>query len=111
MPYHVTVLYPKNPSSTFDMDYYLSSHMPLVLNTWKDEGLIGYTVKEFEKGPDGSDPKMMVQCDLNFGSKADLEKAMQNPGVKAIFDDVPKFTNESPLFLPAANKGEGGSKI
>ena len=30
MPVAITVLYPKAPDATFNLDYYLSTHMPLV---------------------------------------------------------------------------------
>lgn len=30
MPVAITVLYPQTSDSTFDLDYYLSSHMPFV---------------------------------------------------------------------------------
>lgn len=31
MPVAITVLYPKTSDSSFNLDYYLSSHMPFVL--------------------------------------------------------------------------------
>ena len=37
----VTVMYPENEGATFDMDYYLSTHMKLVGDKWGGMGLKG----------------------------------------------------------------------
>ncbi len=37
----VMVMYPENEGATFDMDYYLSTHMKLVGDKWGDMGLKG----------------------------------------------------------------------
>jgi len=93
-----TVTYPNEPDATFDMKYYLSTHMPLVMDTWKSSGLQKYEVVQFQKGPDGSDPAFSVQCTLTFGSSDQIEKALGLPDTKKVFDDVNNFSNKGPKF-------------
>jgi hypothetical protein len=35
----VTALYPNEPGSSFDYDYYLNKHVPLVRERWRPMGL------------------------------------------------------------------------
>lgn len=56
MTYSASVLYPKTASSTFDMSYYLQTHMPLVQKCWGSMGLKDWQIVEFAPGPDGSQP-------------------------------------------------------
>lgn len=44
MATHVSVLYPR--SAKFNMEYYLSTHMPLVQKSWASYGLKKYTVTQ-----------------------------------------------------------------
>ena len=41
MPASITVLYPNVDDATFDMNYYTSSHMPMVQSEFKDYGFKG----------------------------------------------------------------------
>jgi uncharacterized protein (TIGR02118 family) len=104
MGYYLTILYYKNPSSKFDTDYYLKSHMPFAYSTWKDNGCTGYICKQMEAGPDGSEPKFLFTCDMFFNSREGLDKSM---GVQKVIDDISNFTNESPIFLISNEIGSG----
>lgn len=41
---HVSVLYPRD--ATFNMEYYLATHMPLVKKSWTRYGLKKYIVTQ-----------------------------------------------------------------
>ncbi len=86
-------------ATKFDMDYYLKSHMPLVMDTWGKHGLQKWSVIKLGPGPDGSKPQFAVQALMTFKDEEALKSAMGDAGTKAVFDDVPKFTNKSPIFL------------
>jgi uncharacterized protein (TIGR02118 family) len=104
MGYYLTILYYKNPSSKFDTDYYTKSHMPFAYNAWKDNGCTGYVAKQMEPGPDGSEPKFIITCDMFFNSREGLVKSM---GVQKVMEDIPNFTNETPIFLISSGIGSG----
>ncbi|KAF1973495.1 hypothetical protein BU23DRAFT_414053, partial [Bimuria novae-zelandiae CBS 107.79] len=44
------VLYPRKENANFDMDYYLSKHMPFCERTWKPYGPVSWRVAKL--GPE-----------------------------------------------------------
>ncbi|MCJ1455298.1 hypothetical protein MMC28_005652 [Mycoblastus sanguinarius] len=73
----VILLYPKQSDSTFDMAYYLASHMPLVQERWSSLGLHDWTVLHFEV----DDAPYRVQTSLEFDTMAGFEKASKDTNV------------------------------
>ena len=99
MSFNASVLYANDEDTKFDLDYYLSTHMPLVQKTWSSHGLEKWQVVKFDDGPDGSKPQYLIQALLTFSSAEALGKAMADEGTKAVFGDIPNFTNKQPVFL------------
>lgn len=85
----VTVMYP--PGETFDVDYYLKTHMPLVKDRWGPLGLKSAQAIKGVVKADGSAPDYQMIALLTFGSMDDFKAAGKAHG-KEIFDDIPKFT-------------------
>lgn len=97
-----TVLYPNEADATFNMDYYLSTHMPLVGKHFGSHGMQSWSVIEFAPGPDGAKPLYSVQATLVFEKAEQVGKAIEAEG-KVIFGDVPNFSNKQPVvsdFVP-----------
>ncbi len=44
MPAVVSILYPREADATFDFDYYMNTHMPLVSKLWTKHGMTGWHV-------------------------------------------------------------------
>ncbi|KAF2104777.1 hypothetical protein NA57DRAFT_70983 [Rhizodiscina lignyota] len=100
MVYHVSVIYPKDSDSTFDMDYYLKTHMPLVAKSWGQYGFQQYQVIQYNPNPvDSSEPVFSVKCDLTFKDAASYKKALESPEAGDVFGDVPKFSNKGPHLV------------
>ena len=99
MGIEAVVLYPNEEDATFNMDYYLSTHMPLVSEHWQKHGLKGWRVVQFQTGPDGNKPPYSVQATLLFDGPEDLQKALGSAEAATVFGDVPNFSNKSPVFL------------
>ncbi len=78
----VSVMYPKSEGSTFDMDYYKSTHMDIVNRTMKPART------EIDSGVDG--PYMAVGH-LFFDSMDAMGAGMADAG--DALADVPNFTN------------------
>jgi len=93
-----TVLYPNESDATFNMEYYLSHHMPLVGEKFGPHGLKSWSVAEFNPGPDGSKPLYSVQATLIFEKAEQVGAAVEAEG-PAVFGDVPNFSNKQPVFL------------
>jgi len=88
----VTVLYPKGVK--FNMDYYIKSHMPMVMKNWGPLGLQSWKVLSF-----GDGMPYAVQATLEFGSKEDFEKAGASPEAKEVMGDVPNFSDKEPVLM------------
>ena len=99
MSFESTVLYPAEGDATFDMDYYCKTHMPLVSEKWKQYGLKGWRVVEFQSGPDGTKPHFSVQATLLWENEDALKKAMSSSEASAVFGDVPNFSNKGPTLI------------
>ncbi|KAG9943612.1 hypothetical protein KCU85_g8524, partial [Aureobasidium melanogenum] len=87
-----SVIYPKG--TKFNMDYYLSTHMPLVYKNWSQFGLKGWSVVQF---PDDSD--YCVQAILEWESEDSSKKALTSDTVSTVMDDVKNFADKAPTFL------------
>jgi uncharacterized protein (TIGR02118 family) len=102
MPVQITFLYPNAPDASFDMDYYLSTHMPMVAEQFGPYNFKGYSVSKI-KGIPKPDKTMdpspySVQAVLNFDAVQDFQAALSAVGEK-IMSDVPNYSNQSPILL------------
>ena len=103
MPAKVIVLYPTTPvGATFNLDYYLKTHMPLVLATWKDFGMTGYSVEKLEPNTaSGAESPYSMVATLEFESMEKFKSALGNSGAAGkIMGDIPNFSNREPLIIP-----------
>ena len=99
----VSVMYPNGAGATFDMAYYLNSHMPMVgrkLGTALkrmaiDEGLGGATP--------GSQAAYVAMCHLYFDSVEDFSAGFSQHGAE-IQADIPNYTNTQPVIQISAVK-------
>ena len=93
----VSVLYPKQEGSRFDMDYYCATHMPLaqkllapaIKGIAVEQGICGNT-------PD-SPPTYAAMGHLLFESVEAFLAAFV-PNATALVDDIPNYTNVQPTI-------------
>ena len=91
----VSVLYPNGANSNFDMNYYLTKHIPMVKqklgsackNVAVEEGIAG--------GAPGAPATYLAMAHLTFESIDAFQKAFV-PHADAIMGDVPNYTNAQP---------------
>src|SRR5215469_1609450 len=91
----VSVLYPNGANSNFDMNYYLTKHIPMVKeklgtackNVAVEEGIAG--------GAPGAPATYLAMAHLTFESIDAFQKAF-GPHADAIMGDVPNYTNAQP---------------
>ncbi len=93
----VSVLYPNGEGKTFDMDYYLNTHIPLV------EKLLGAELKgaTVEKGLGGATPGSPAPFASMGNMYFESPKAFGNafgPHAQTIMGDLPNFTNIEPVI-------------
>lgn len=98
----ILVLYPRKDGATFNKDYYLATHMPLVKKHWEKHGLSSYKVSELNA--DGPYSFVVV---MQFESYEGFGAAGADPGSKEIMDDVANFSSEAPVVLHGGVIGSG----
>jgi len=92
-----SVMYPGGEGKTFNMDYYLNVHCPLVQEVFGDV-LKGLWIEKGISGPlPGSEPPYAVIGRLGFDSTEAFMAVMMRNAAK-IMQDIPNFTNVSPVI-------------
>ncbi len=92
----VTILYPNDEGKTFDMDYYSSTHMPMLADIY------GAALKklEIDKGMMGRTPKEPIPYlaigYLYFEKLSDYQELFK-PNAEKIIGDIPNYTNIQPI--------------
>jgi uncharacterized protein (TIGR02118 family) len=93
----VTVLYPAGEGRTFDMDYYLTKHIPMV-QARLGAALKGVTVDQgLAGGAPDAPPTYVCVCQLAFESVAAFDAAFA-PHAAEVMTDIPKYTNVQPVI-------------
>jgi len=93
----VSVLYPNTPDSTFDVDYFVNTHIPLM------QSKLGAACKgvELEMGlggvQPGEPPSYLAMGHLHFDSVGAFEAAF-GPHAESLLADIPNYTNTQPVF-------------
>ena len=93
----VSVLYPTAPGCKFDMEYYLTQHMPMVQQKLGpackrmavEEGIAG--------GAPGTPATYVAMGHLYFDS-TDAFQAAFAPHAQSILADIPNYTNTQPTI-------------
>ncbi len=101
----VSVMYPNDPGSKFDMDYYLGTHGPLVHKNWDDKGLNSMkVVKGFATPDPKTPPPFRVIALLDFDSVEAFQAAVAAGGAE-VMGDIPNFTDVTPVVQISENIG------
>jgi uncharacterized protein (TIGR02118 family) len=93
----VTVLYPNAPNATFDMNYYVTHHMPLVRDKCAPACRSIAAERGLAGGEPGSQPPYIAVGHLTFDSVDAFQKAFA-PNAPEILADIPNFTNTKPII-------------
>ncbi|KAF2112874.1 hypothetical protein BDV96DRAFT_648508 [Lophiotrema nucula] len=89
----VSVLYPRIPDLKFNLDYYLTSHVPLTFKLLQPHGLLNGSVSEVV-----GDSDYAYNITLEFKDVQSWEKGLESGG-KELTDDFKNFTNATPVFV------------
>lgn len=95
----VTVLYPKTNDSRFDMDYYLSKHVPMTTSKLQSLGIPVEAQVDETLGsvPPGEPAPYAAIGYLLFESMEDFQKGLTTHGAE-IMADISNFTNVQPTI-------------
>ncbi|WP_299550018.1 EthD family reductase [uncultured Tateyamaria sp.] len=96
MPMTLQVLYPVSNGSTFDDDYYQSTHMGLVAQHMGAHIQSQVVTKGLAGGPD-TPPGFHAIATFVFADQAAFDATMADAG--PVLADLPNFTNVTPTML------------
>lgn len=88
----ITVSYPAGANTRFDLDYYLSKHIPLLRQRWEPLGLTNVQVVRGMAKVDGSAVDFQMMALITFDSMASFQSAAAAHGPE-IIGDIPNFTD------------------
>jgi uncharacterized protein (TIGR02118 family) len=92
----VCVSYPNQPGARFDVEYYLSQHMPMVEKRLAPHGMTGWSVEKGVGGfAPGTPPEHLIRARLDLETLEGLQTGMASEGA-AILGDIPIFTDIKP---------------
>lgn len=95
--FKVSVLYPRQSDTKFDMGYYLNSHIKMVQQLLGPR-LKGVAVEEGISGMQpGSPASYAAMGHLLFESIADFQASFE-PHARTIVGDIPNYTNSQPII-------------
>src|SRR3954469_1693310 len=86
----VSMMYPVTEGSTFDLDYYKTTHMGDIVK--RTPGVVRYEIDEALDGP------YFMIGQIYFESAEDLQAAMDAPPAAEAWADVPNFTTLQPVM-------------
>ncbi len=93
----VSIFYPNGKDKTFDRDYYVGKHIPLVLALLGNDVQLGALEKGiYGETPDELSP-YLVMAHLYFDSLEIYQKAFL-PNIAEIRKDMPNYTNIVPII-------------
>ncbi|GGY26662.1 EthD family reductase [Paludibacterium paludis] len=95
----ISILYPSAPGARFDMDYYLSTHMPMAVACLGGHpGYLGVSVSRGEATlPSGSPAAFVAICEFRFASREAFMEAFA-PHAERLQGDLPNYTDILPLI-------------
>jgi uncharacterized protein (TIGR02118 family) len=95
----ISVFYPNTPGARFDMDYYLTKHMPVSIERLSAaKGYRGVSVERGMGGAEpGSAPTYIAMCQYVFDSVNDFLAAF-NQHAELLQGDIPNYTDIAPVI-------------
>lgn len=94
----ISILYPHLPDATFDMQYYLRTHMPMALDRLRSHpGFISVSVERGVAAPlSGTPPSHVAMCHYTFATAEDFVAAFM-PHAALLQADIANYTTIAPV--------------
>ena len=95
----ISMLYPNNKGSRFNVSYYVETHMPMSIKLLSAyPGFKGVSVEHGLGGAvPGSEPTYIAMCHFHFSSVEDFLAAFM-PNAEVLQGDMPNYTDIEPVI-------------
>ena len=94
----VCVIYPREEGSRFDLDYYETVHIPMVIERMTPRGLTWAKALRGLASPDGGEPPYAAIGLVSFGSVEQLQAALASEDGTVVLDDIRNYTDVAPVM-------------
>lgn len=94
----ISITYPHTEGATFDWDYYVGKHLPLVGQTFKPFGLTFASVLRGIEAVGGGPPPYVVTVLLTFSDDQAGRNAIASESARMLRDDLANFTTIKPVL-------------
>lgn len=96
--YILTITYPRSADSSFDFDYFRSTHLPGLGKAFKPFGLGYASVLRGEEILGGGEPAYFATTILSFATEDGARNAVASDAGKALAKDIANFTSVIPVM-------------
>ena len=93
----MTIFYPNDEGKKFDMDYYVNSHIPMVMEKLGGAVKGGSVDQGLAGGAPDSPATYVAMGHMLFDSVEELQSAF-GPHTEAIMADIPNYTDIQPII-------------
>jgi len=96
MTFKMSICYENSPSLSFDMEYFLEKHIPLVKSQFSLHGLHKLEVNVLQLGFQGEEPRYHAITEMYFEDLNAIKSCMKAAGGE-VGRDVKNYTNAKPF--------------
>ena len=93
----VSLLYPNGAGTTFNMDYFVNTHVPMTLQRVGAACKSGAVEQGISGGEPGSAPTYVAMGHMYFETLDDFTSSFY-PHADEVMGDIPNYTNITPII-------------
>jgi uncharacterized protein (TIGR02118 family) len=100
----LTILYPNSDGVKWDVDYYRTHHMPLIMKLYGEKAIKRFELRKGDKNMAGGNPDYIGTVNIYIADQTAFEEAGKKHG-QTLRDDVPHFSSVMPVAFPTVIHG------
>jgi uncharacterized protein (TIGR02118 family) len=100
----LTIFYPNSDGVRWDVDYYRTHHMPLIMRLYGPQAIKRFELRKGDAGQTGGKPTYIGSVNIYINQQAAFDAAGKQH-TKALVDDVPNFSSVMPVAFPTTIYG------
>jgi uncharacterized protein (TIGR02118 family) len=102
----LTILYPNSDGVRWDVEYYRTHHMPLIMKLYGKEAIKRFELRKGATGQTGGAPTYIGSVNIYINDQAAFDAAGKQHG-PTLVKDVPHFSSVMPIAFPTRIHGIG----
>jgi uncharacterized protein (TIGR02118 family) len=102
----LTILYPNSDGVRWDVEYYRTHHMPLIMKLYGKDAIKRFELRKGATGQTGGAPTYIGSVNIYINNQAAFDAAGKQHG-PTLVKDVPHFSSVMPIAFPTTIHGIG----